>query len=225
MKLGSITIGQSPRNDVIPEMINFLDDDIEIIEVGALDDLSDTDIELLKPEKGDYVLVSKLNNGNYATFSKKSIIPNLIKCVQYLESKNVDIILFLCTGTFDYPFQATVPIIYPDDIFKAILPKIVGNSKLGVLTPEENQIPQTIDKWSNIIKNVKVANLSPYACNPNNILEPNIMDILSNSDILFLDCMGYGQNLKENLKNIKNIPIICSRTFIARILSEYLNII
>ncbi|MCR3923245.1 MAG: AroM family protein, partial [Firmicutes bacterium] len=62
-KIGAITVGQSPRDDVIPEMVPFLGDDVEVIQVGALDGMEYDEILELKPIKGDYVLVSKLRDG------------------------------------------------------------------------------------------------------------------------------------------------------------------
>lgn len=39
-KIGAITVGQSPRVDLIPEIQPILGDSVEIIQAGALDGLS-----------------------------------------------------------------------------------------------------------------------------------------------------------------------------------------
>ncbi len=39
-KVGVVTIGQSPRTDVLPEMKLFWGGEVEVRECGALDDLS-----------------------------------------------------------------------------------------------------------------------------------------------------------------------------------------
>lgn len=39
-KIGAITIGQSPRIDVIPEMQEILGENVIILEAGALDGLT-----------------------------------------------------------------------------------------------------------------------------------------------------------------------------------------
>ena len=44
-KIGAITIGQSPRIDVIPEMQEILGENVIILEAGALDGLTKKDIE------------------------------------------------------------------------------------------------------------------------------------------------------------------------------------
>lgn len=224
MKLGSITIGQSPRLDVIPEMKKYLGHNVEILEIGALDNLSNDEINSLYPKDNEYILVSKLNNGSYATFSKESILPRLKECIKYLENENVDLILFLCTGEFPNVFKSKVPIIYPDNILKSILPIIVKDSKLGVLTPEREQINQTYDKWLDLIPNTKVIDFSPYTKNQD--INNEVRTLVLNSDFILLDCMGYSEKTKSELLKINDSSsIICSRTLIARILSEFLNTI
>ena len=51
MKIGLITIGQSPRVDVVPEMVQILGD-VDIIECGALDNLTAEEIQKLAPKEG-----------------------------------------------------------------------------------------------------------------------------------------------------------------------------
>ena len=43
-KIGAITVGQSPRVDLIPEIQPILGDSVEIIQAGALDGLSKEEI-------------------------------------------------------------------------------------------------------------------------------------------------------------------------------------
>ena len=49
-KVGLITVGQSPRSDVVPDMAAILGGDVEILEAGALDGLSREQIAPLAPE-------------------------------------------------------------------------------------------------------------------------------------------------------------------------------
>ena len=56
MKIGTLTIGQSPRNDLIPEIEAFFKG-AEIIQLGALDGLSKEQIADLAPSGEDEILV------------------------------------------------------------------------------------------------------------------------------------------------------------------------
>ena len=59
-KIGAITVGQSPRVDLIPEIQPILGDSVEIIQAGALDGLSKEEIAKFVPRPGENVLVSRL---------------------------------------------------------------------------------------------------------------------------------------------------------------------
>ncbi|CAN0465784.1 unnamed protein product, partial [Discosporangium mesarthrocarpum] len=48
-RLTFITAGQSPRQDMIDEILSYLPEDIEVVEVGALDDLTPAEIMELEP--------------------------------------------------------------------------------------------------------------------------------------------------------------------------------
>ncbi|MBE5397345.1 AroM family protein [Brevibacillus borstelensis] len=54
-KLGAITIGQSPRVDVTPEMLPFLTE-FQVVEKGALDGLGPEELAALAPKPGENVL-------------------------------------------------------------------------------------------------------------------------------------------------------------------------
>lgn len=49
-RVGMITVGQSPRDDIVPNMSQALGANIEVIEKGALDGLSTEEIQSLAPK-------------------------------------------------------------------------------------------------------------------------------------------------------------------------------
>ncbi len=49
-KIGIITIGQSPRTDVLPEMSAFFPEGVEVLEQGALDGLTPQQVRAFAPE-------------------------------------------------------------------------------------------------------------------------------------------------------------------------------
>ena len=115
-KIGAITIGQSPRTDVIPEMQEILGEKVVILEAGALDGLTKEDIEKFQPGENDYVLVSRLNDGSHVKFGKSHIIPRLQNCINNLEEQGAELIIVICTGYFGSLLTSKVPLIYPQKI-------------------------------------------------------------------------------------------------------------
>ena len=64
LRVGTVTIGQSPRVDVTPDLRRILGDGIELVESGAHDGLRRERIAGMAPREGDYVLVTRLADGS-----------------------------------------------------------------------------------------------------------------------------------------------------------------
>ena len=62
--VGLITIGQSPRSDVVPEMAALIGPGVDVREAGALDGLNRSGIEALAPTGHDEILVTRLQDGS-----------------------------------------------------------------------------------------------------------------------------------------------------------------
>jgi protein AroM len=62
-KIGMITVGQSPRDDIAPAMSRIIGPQIEILQKGALDGLSDAEIKGLMPGAAEARLCTRLADG------------------------------------------------------------------------------------------------------------------------------------------------------------------
>ncbi len=56
--VGLVTIGQSPRSDVVPEIAALIGPGVDVQEAGALDGLGHSEIEALAPTGHDEILVT-----------------------------------------------------------------------------------------------------------------------------------------------------------------------
>ena len=82
VKVGAVTIGQSPRVDVVPEIKEVTGPGVEFVECGALDDLTLEQVKQLVPKAGDYVLVSRMRDGASVTVAERYVTPLLSKCIK-----------------------------------------------------------------------------------------------------------------------------------------------
>jgi len=60
--IAAITIGQSPRDDVIAELVSLVPG-VRWVQAGALDGLDIEQIRALEPDPGDRPLVTRLRDG------------------------------------------------------------------------------------------------------------------------------------------------------------------
>lgn len=216
MKIGMITIGQSPRNDVITEIRGILGP-VEIVETGCLDELTKEQIETLKPKEREPFLVTLLRDGSSVQVSKEKTTNLLQQHIKELENKDVTLIVLLCTGDFTN-FKSQKLIIEPGKLIRKIVQAmLIKEKKLGVIIPSSEQIEQTKKKWGDVDPVVAVA--SPYE-NPEQIQQAAKTLLTKNVDLTVLDCIGYTRQMKQKVKEITGKPVILARTIIARVLRE-----
>jgi len=219
-KLGFITVGQSPRVDVVPEMAAIIGEKVQIIETGALDGLTKEQIDEFAPEEGDIVLASRMADGTGVVFAEKYIFPRLQGCIDKLQENGVSYIVFICTGDFEYDFKHNIPLIFPGEILKAVVPSFLSSGKFAVLSPDEKQIPHSYEKWG-------FAG-DPYiiAANPYQGID-SVLDSASqlknmDLDCVIMDCIGYTMEMQKAVKETLGVPVFNARSTLARMLSEIL---
>ena len=216
MKIGAITVGQSPRTDITPEILEYMGN-VEVIEAGGLDGLTREDIDKFKPAQGDYVLISRLKDGSSVVFAEKHILPRLQQCICDLETKGVQLIVFYCTGEFPQ-FHSNVPLLFPDVMLKGTVPSLAGGKPVIIVTPVPEQLEQSRVKWSCIL-NAKSIAASPYGAWED--LEKAAESLRgTDAGLIVMDCMGYTKKMKELFAEKTGMRVVLSRTLMARLIGE-----
>jgi protein AroM len=218
-RVGFVTIGQSPRTDVMADIAPLLTD-IEILEAGALDNV--TDLAALAPTAGreENVLVSRLRDGSQIILGERKIVPLVQERVKAIIQQSVRLVVLLCTG--DFPelrqFQQTVPVLFPDRLLyhfvRSVLPR---EAKLGVLVPLPEQIEWSAERWRTVAEDVRAVSLSPYTAFETGLHQAGQ---LSDRHLIVMDCMGYTQKHKEAVRQVSGCSVILPRTLVARAVQE-----
>jgi len=160
VKIGLLTIGQSPREDLTPEIKPLLLPHIEVVEYGLLDNLSPEEIKLLRPEMIEIPLVTRLRNGSQVQLSERKISKLLPKAIDLVKTRmDVRAVGILCTNDFPKT-KFPCPAIFPFDYLKFLINQILEVRNLGVVVPLENQVEMAKEKWERE-KTIVVAK-SPY---------------------------------------------------------------
>ncbi|MEM1930821.1 MAG: AroM family protein [Sulfolobales archaeon] len=219
-RVGLVTIGQSPRSDVVPEVVRALGDlDVEVVECGALDGLSREEIAALAPKEGEYLLVTRLKDGTEVKVSREKIIERMRNCLDRLE-QHVDVVGLLCTGEFPELKSRKVLIELSDLLLKVV--ESLRVSKLGVVIPNPAQLELTMKKWSSVAPEIRVVSASPYTSTIEDIVRATAE--LVDCDLIVLDCIGFTTEIKKAVARATGKPVILPRTLIARVMRELLEV-
>ena len=220
IKVGAITIGQAPRIDVTVDTAPILGDNIEIIEAGALDNLTIGEIKALEPQENDTILVSRLKEGGFAVLSERLLMPKLQNAVDRLEKQGVALIMMMCTGEFSTVLESNVPLVYPSRILNGVVPAVASRGKIIVVVPDISQKEQNLQRWSDHAKEINVFAANPYGdINDLKSIAEKINNI--DADLVLLDCMGFSLKMKEMLSKMIIKPIYLNN--IARLLKIILD--
>lgn len=222
IKIGAITVGQSPRTDVTMDIRPILGPDVELLEVGALDGLVSEELRAMEPQRDDYVLVSRLRDGTSVRFAERFILPRIQTAIRQLTKQGAQMILMLCTGEFPDSLRADVPLLYPCQLLDGLVPVLAGDGRIGVVVPDPSQKSQAMQRWAGRAAEIYVSAASPYGDEleiQKAIAELKPLDL----DLLILDCIGYTVAMKRKLSRATGKPVLLPRTVLARIACELMD--
>lgn len=215
--IGLLTIGQSPRIDVTPSIQEILGEHVKLVERGGLDGLSEKELSQIAPGPGDTTYVSRLSDGRSVKIGKSKLLPLLQQQLRILEEE-ADSVIMLCTG--DFPTLASrKPILYPDKVLCHTASAVLTpGSSLGLIIPLEEQREQLIQKWQGVDLEIIVEVASPYE--ESDISGSACALKEAGADLIVLDCMGYSEAHKAEARKGSGLPVVLSRTLVARIAAE-----
>jgi len=222
LKIGLVTIGQSPRTDVTPIIKEVLGPEVELVEKGALDGLTREEIDMFAPAAGDYILVTRIRDGTSVKVARRYVFPRVQKCIEELEEMGADLTLLLCTGEFP-EIKTKKLLINPDKLIANIVWGILNRGKLAVVVPEKKQIPLLRRKWKNKGTSLVMTTANPYGKIKASKEAANFL-AKQNVDLIILDCIGFTPKVKELFRRLTGKPVILPQTVIGRILKELVSI-
>lgn len=219
-RLGMITIGQTPRVDVVPEMADVLGPGVEIVEGGALDGLTRTQIEALAPGPDDEVLVTRLADGSSVFVAKRHVTPRVQQKLDEMEARGVALSVLLCTGTF-HGLRARHPFVEPEKVLVGVIRGVHFEGRLGVLTPSTRHVGQAAQRWREHGFDPVVAAHSPYeaAASPAAVIETFRA---AGAGLVLLDCIGFRRQTRRALETELGVPVVVANLLVARVVAEML---
>jgi protein AroM len=216
--IGAITIGQSPRDDVLPEVLGVLGRGVQVIQRGAIDDLTLEEIESEAPAPGDSVLVSRMRDGTEVMLRREFVIPRLKQCIHAIEDQ-VDLILMLCTDPF-CGLESKKPLLSPGRIIVKLVAAL-GFRRIGVVTPVAAQFREQRNKWSAVARDVFLQAASPYG-DAEQIIQAASALAEKDVELVVMDCIGYTRAMKAEVRRVTGRPTVLPTTTIARVAAELL---
>jgi protein AroM len=201
MKIGAVTIGQSPRVDIVPEILEVLGPGVEILERGALDGLSLKEVNDFRPGRRGSILITRMKDGTEVKVTRQYVMQRLTNCISELEGKGAELSILLCTE--DFPeIESKKLLLRPNRILQNMAEALSQKWKLGVIIPSPDQIQTTKKKWGSRDSSVVGGVISPYTGAKKQIFEMANKFKDLRVDLTILDCMGFNRMTKAVFRHV-----------------------
>ena len=218
--VGLVTIGQSPRADVVPEMSALIGPGVDVREAGALDGLTRGEIDKLAPTGSDEILVTRLQDGSAVFVGKEKIVGLVEQRIAALEGGGATMTALLCTGAFPR-LRSSRTLIQPHPVLLGTLRGLSWPGRLGVLTPSVPHVPQTEARWRRDGFDPVVAPLSPYEEEDAAALRRAAEAMRAGgAGLVVMDCMGFRRKTRDELRGLTGVPVLLANFLVARVIAE-----
>lgn len=215
--IGLITIGQSPREDIMASMFGSCPPS-GILERGALDSLSLDQINDLKPCDGEHPLVSRIRDGSEVVIAKERLMSYMQSAVDSAIRAGAGLVVILCTGEFTQ-LSIPVPAVYPDRVLGHVVEAVLPRGTVGVMLPHPGQMESMREKWRTDARTFDGVAVSPYT-GVDELARQAVSLKNRGADLIVLDCMGFDLAMKRTVAAASGLPVILANRLVGRVVEE-----
>lgn len=215
--IGAVTIGQSPREDVLSDIEDLLLNNCRVAQAGALDDVGPHGLASLSCDDDHDVLVTRLRDGTEQTLPARAALPLLQRAVDRVAAQGAAAIAVLCTESFD-ALTSPVPLLYPgvlarEQAFRA------AAGRLGVIVPAAAQVPMAERAWAGVGRTLRAVAASPYGRAED--LGRAARDLAGwRADLIVLDCIGFSRAMQRMVEQATGARVVLPRVALAQAMTD-----
>ncbi|RIK44876.1 MAG: hypothetical protein DCC58_07640 [Chloroflexi bacterium] len=223
-RIGMLTIGQTPRDDIVPEMVRQIGVPVEVLQRGAIDGLSLAEVLELAPQGDEQWSVSRMTDGTEVRLAMRELIPRMQQRVEELEAEGVDLIVPLCASTWS-ALRVGVPFINSGVALNAIVMAMVRpGGTLGVVAPTEAQAELAPRKNRFGELPLVATYAQPYLADPAARREQcaaagrYLAD--AGVDLIYMSCMGHTGEMRAAVRSASGLPTLTANALIAGLIAQ-----
>lgn len=217
-RVGALVVGQSPRHDVVAEIVAATGGAVDVDLRGALDGLTRAEVDALAPVDDADTLFTRLPDGSGVKLSKQGVVHHGTRQLEDLAAGGYDVTMVLCTGEFP-AWDGRFRVVFPSRVLGAAVRGLQPQGRLGVFTPLAEQVAKSTARWGAAGYDATVVTLSPNA-DEAAAGEAGRTFAAAPPDLLVFDCMSYTSAIKHAACRRAGAPGVLAITCCARLAAE-----
>ena len=218
--IGFATIGQTPRDDLVPYLVEQLGAPVRVLQRGVLDDLSDEEMASLDRGGDGLHMVTRLRDGGSARLSYELAVPRMQAEVDALVADGADLVVILCGADWS-AIRAKVPVVNPGKLFPNVIQALGAGSRVGVVKPSAGQVEHTQRQYEALGLDVFVTSAFPYDANAISAAQTAAAELReAGCEMVWMTCVGMDEAMRSAVRETCGVPIVLARSLLARTIAE-----
>lgn len=220
MNLAFATIGEAPRDDLVPYLRSKLPGGVNVRQDGVLNHLDEDGRHALNANDDTLHMVTRARNGTAYKLSYERTMPHMQRVVDGLVDDGADLVVILCGADWT-PIRANVPIVNPGRLFPNLVQALGSGLRVGVIKPDEAQIPHTIREYTGLGLDPVVTAASPYhddRLDRARRAAETLRD--GGAEFIWMTCVGMDEDMRDAVHEILPRPTLLARSILARVIAE-----
>jgi protein AroM len=221
-RIGMITVGQAPRDDLVPFMTPLFTRPVDVLQAGALDGLDPPAIAVLAPDAGEAGIAARLLDGSETLVSHAKLLPRVQQCANRLRAEGAELLVILCGADWS-AIRSDVLVVNPGLVFPAIVAALAAGRRLGVMKPVAGQIEGARRQFAERGIDAVVTSASPYTRRRLADARDAAGELRrAGVDLVWMTCVGMDEAMREVVTETTGKPVILARSILARVIDELL---
>lgn len=221
--IGMTTIGQSPRDDLVPYMEETFSRRVTVLQRGALDGLTGAEIAGLAPRAGQGTLVTRLRDGSEVPLSYEAVLPRMQAAVDELAARGAELLVVLCGADWS-ALRSDLLIVNPGQVFPAIVTALAKGRRLGVIKPSPAQVAGAERQFRERGIEAVATSASPYIGEARLEAARAAAEALraARVDLVWMTCVGMDEPMRGVVREVTGKPVVLARSILSRVVDEFL---
>lgn len=218
-RVAIVTLGQTPRIDVVPELCSLAERPMEALEFGVLDGVEPDVLRRIAPGPGEPALLSRLRNGSDIVMSIDWTSDRMQEIYSEIAAQDVDLVVLMSSLLGSVPAPARTTIFSDRVVARTIETFADAGLHVGILLSLDSQGDMVVRDRTRRPERVRAAIARP---GDQAALQAAI-DELADCDVLILHSVTYSEEERLSAAERSGKPVVMARQLVASAIREALD--
>lgn len=218
-RVAVVTLGQTPRTDVVPELCELTGRPMEAIEFGVLDGVDADVLARISPGPGEPALLTRMRDGSDIVMSIDWTSDRMQEIYSEIAGLDIDLVVLMSSLLGAVPAPAQTTIFCDRVVVRTIETFTDAGLRVGILLSLDSQGDMVVRDRTRRPEMVRAAIARP---GDHGALEVAI-DELDDCDVLILHSVTYSEEERRNAAARSGKPVVMARRLVASAIREALD--